>query len=241
MTLFRRGFDGFVLTALAAFVISFSTEALAQVNRPGRVPQPRPTVSPTPVQSRDLPVVVSRAEDYNEDGGGVDTLGEAAEPKTGAVNPSKTIKNLQERIKQLEAGRRPDPDEKEKRLLLNLEILTKAEQRSESLRKQFFEMIEKENSIQTRLDAIENEIRPEAIERSVAGIGSFRPEELRAARRRNLESERNNLQNLLTEVQRHKSNLDLNIQKADVLVERLRVKLEADIDAALSDEAGKQP
>jgi hypothetical protein len=120
--------------------------------------------------------------------------------------------------------------------MLNLDILTRAEQRAETLRKQLFEMIDKENQIKTRLDQIENDIRPEMLERSVAFAGSLRPEELRDNRRKNLEVDRNNLQKLLTEIQNTKSSLELNVQKADTLVEKLRFRLEKEIDKALADE-----
>jgi len=120
--------------------------------------------------------------------------------------------------------------------MLNLDILTRAEQRAETLRKQLFDMIERENQIKTRLDQIENDIRPEMLERSVAFAGSLRPEELRDNRRKNLEVDRRNLQNLLTEIQNTKSSLELNVQKADILVEKFRFKLEKEIDNALADE-----
>lgn len=238
MVSFRIRIKVLLTAALAASLAGLTIAAAAQVRRPNAPASPQPTASPTPKGSRNVPEVISRAEDFDVQEAPSE---ESAGKKESTADADSKIKELQEKIKQLESGRRPDPDEKEKKLLLNLEILTKAEQRAESLRKQFFEMIEKENSLQTRLDGIENESRPEAIERAVAGIGSLRPEELRAARRRNLESEKNNLQNLLAEVQRHKNNLELTISKADALVERLRLKLEADIDASLNDEAGRQP
>ncbi len=119
---------------------------------------------------------------------------------------------------------------------MNLDILTKAEQRADSLRKQLFEMIEKESTIRTKLDQIENNIRPEVIDREIAFAGTMRPEELRNMRKKNMEIERTNLQSLLVEVQKTKANIDQNVQKADSLVEKLRVKLEKEIDDALADE-----
>jgi hypothetical protein len=63
--------------------------------------------------------------------------------------------------------------------------------------------------------------------------GSLRPEELRDARRKSLEAERRNLQALLTEVQATRANLDQTVLRADAMVEKLRLKLEKDIDDAL--------
>ena len=188
------------------------------------------------------PVIISRAEDYPLDTPVLSATVENAvrtEVVEATNNSEKIISDLTERIRALEAAKKDDYDQKQKRLALNLEILTKAEQRVESLRKQSFEMLDKETSIKTKLEQIENDLRPESIDRNIAFVGSLRPEELRAARKKSLEAERTNLQNMLAEVQRTRSNLDLNVQKAELLVEKLRTKLEADIDSALQDDPTK--
>jgi hypothetical protein len=123
--------------------------------------------------------------------------------------------------------------------LLNLDILNRAEQRSESLRKQLFEMIEKESTIKTKLDLIEMSIRPEAIEREVSLAGTLRPEDLRALKKKQLEVERTNLQSILGEIQRTKLTLEQNLNRSDAMVEKLRVKLEKEIDDALADDPSK--
>lgn len=145
------------------------------------------------------------------------------------------IKELSDRIKSLEAGRKNDYDEKQKRLSLNLDILTKAESRAESLRKQLFEMVEKETTVQTRLEQIRFDARPEAIERSTAFVGSMRPEEIRDQRRKSLDVERKNLETLLTQIQTSRASLEENVSKADFLVEKVRLKLDKDIDDALTE------
>jgi predicted nucleic acid-binding Zn-ribbon protein len=119
--------------------------------------------------------------------------------------------------------------------------VTRAEQRSESLRKQLFDMIEKENAVKTKLDSLEYDLRPEVIDRNQAFIGSLRPEEIRAARRKSLESERANLQSLLTEIQKTRASLDASLQRSDALVERLRTKFEKEIDTALDDDSENKP
>ena len=101
-------------------------------------------------------------------------------------------------------------------------------------------MIEKENTIRGRMDQIDNDMRPESIERSMATVGSLRPEELREQRRRSLGLEKGNLQALLTEVQKNRTNLELNLQRSDTLVERLRVRIEKEIDTALAEDE-KEP
>ena len=147
---------------------------------------------------------------------------------------------MQTRIKKLESPQKNDYDERQKRLLTNLDILTKAEQRSESLRKQRFELMEKENAIRSRIDQIDADSRPEVIEKSVAIAGTLRPEELREARRRSLDAEKRNLQSLLNEVSATRANLDQNVVRADALVEKLRTRLEKDIDDALDSKEPEQ-
>lgn len=162
------------------------------------------------------------------------------QPQT-APTPTNTerLAELLERVKRLETQRTSASsasDEKQKALLMNLDIITRAEQRSDSLRKQLFEMIEKENTIKTRLEQIEYDARPDVVERSVQIAGSMRPEEVREARRRSLAAEKANLQSLLTEIQNTRGNLAAALQRADLMVEKLRFKLEKDIDDALEDD-----
>ena len=60
----------------------------------------------------------------------------------------------------------------------------------EKLRAQLIEMQTKEQDLRTRLAQLEESLKPENIERSLAGVGSTRPEELRESRRRHLTAQR---------------------------------------------------
>ena len=97
-------------------------------------------------------------------------------------------------------------------------------------------MIEKENSVKTRLDQFESDIRPEAISRSSVFAGSLRPEEIRELRQKSLDSERRNLQTLLTEIENTRTNIGFTLVKSDTLVEKLRLKLEKEIDDSFKTE-----
>ena len=124
-------------------------------------------------------------------------------------------------------------EDKNKALLTNLDIITKGEQRVDQLRKQLFDIIEREGATKSKLDQVELDLRPEAIERSLAFTGSLRPEDAREARRRSLDSERRSLQASLSDIQALRAGLDANMRKAEALVEKLRQKFEKDIEAAL--------
>ena len=206
--------------------------------KPKTVSIAKPSSTPTE------PEIVSRAEDFVSDDSQIGSQELVPQTTTETpqtvedriANTNKRVKELNSRIKNLESGRGNEYDEKQKRLLLNLDILTRAEQRAESLRKQLFDMVEKESTIKTKLDQIENDIRPEVIERQVAFAGTLRPEELREMKRKNLDIERRNLQSLLLQIQSTRANIEGSVQRADLMVEKLRLKLEKDIDDALVDE-----
>lgn len=185
----------------------------------------KPLATPPPVLTG--AEIISRADDLIE----VPVALPVEKPvKQTTASNTTHIRELSERVKKLESAERGVYDEKQRRLLLNLDILTRAEQRTESLRKQLFEMIEKENAVKSRLDQIELDIRPEMIERSMQLAGSMKPEELRDSRRKSLTAERTNLQALMTEIQNTRTNLNANLLRAELMVEKLRTKLEKDID-----------
>lgn len=216
----------FFLAIVSLAVLILNIDINAQTRRK-RVPKAVPIATPTPAVE---PQIISRAEDFPDEN--------AAEPSPtpppGNSVSEATIEELGNRIKSLESSsRKKDPDEKQKRLLLNLDILSRAEQRSETLRKQLWDMIERESSIKTKLNMIDLDIRPEMIERQTSMTGSLRPEELRNMRKKSLEGEKANLESLLVEVQKTKASLEQSVLKADDMVDRLRVKLEKEIDAAI--------
>lgn len=230
-----RNITVFGLTALLS-VSLLAIDGDSQTNRN----KPTAKASPTPVRSSE-PAVISRADDYPV------VVIEPAPQNVDQTQPQTTssdatIEELRLRLLQLEAkSNKKDPDEKQRRLSMNLDILTKSEQRADNLRKQLFEMIEKESSIRTRVDQIDNDMRPETLERSLAIVGSLRPEQLREQKRRSLELEKANLQVLLTEVQKNRNNLEQNLLRADALVEKLRLKIEKEIDDALTEDDEKKP
>ena len=227
------------LFLLAGFVLLgvLSSEINAQPARRAKTGKSRPKVQPTPLPQ--TAEIISRDKDYSVQTQIIEpetSEPQSASPQENTDDSESRIKELNQRIEQLEGERKNSSDDKSKRLLLNLDILTRAEQRTETLRKQMFEMIEKESQIRTKLDQIAGDIRPELLERQVAFAGSLRPEELREARRKNLEIERKNLQTLLSDIQTVRTNLELNVQKADILVQKLRDKLEKEIDDSLAEE-----
>ena len=133
------------LVLVALVLVASATQGFAQTER--KTPKPMAT----PLSTLSGAEIISRAGDYLEP-----TANVVAPPTTKTTSTtSARIKELTERVNKLESSQKNDYDEKQKRMLLNLDILTRAEQRAESLRKQYFEMIEKENIVKSRLDQIE--------------------------------------------------------------------------------------
>ncbi|MBV9215408.1 MAG: hypothetical protein JO053_04455 [Acidobacteria bacterium] len=208
---------------LAAITVSAAAQAKKRT-------QPKPLATPPPNEAE----VVSRANDYPDTSSIIVPVDKSAATDKKPSVTSTRLTELEARMKKVESEKNETYDEKQKRMLLNLDILTKAEARSEGLRKQMFDMVEKENSIKTRLDQIDYESRPEVIERTLQLAGSLRPEEVRDSKRKALLAEKANLTALLADVQSTRANLASTLQKSDELVEKLRDKLEKDINDALA-------
>ena len=107
----------------------------------------------------------------------------------------------------------------------NLDLLTHSEERAEVLRKLLFELIEKETAYRTRMTQMDEDQRPENIERALSGIGTTRTVEMRETRRRSLESERRGLESLLSLTSQSRARLEEDVKQADLLVSRFRQRL----------------
>ena len=110
--------------------------------------------------------------------------------------------------------------------LLDMDRLSKAEQRAENLRSQQFEAESKLADFQSKLEDTEYLMKPENIEREMATYGSTRPEVVRDARRRKLESERNRILAQMKLLETRRSRVEGAVATADAEVDLLRRRLE---------------
>lgn len=117
--------------------------------------------------------------------------------------------------------------EENERAQLEMERLTRAEQRTESLRAQLLDVETKLADLQPRLAQIEYSLKPENIERAAAGFGTFRPEEIRETRKRQLETELAGVNAQIRILEGSRTRLEAAIITADAEVDRLRRRLEA--------------
>ena len=92
---------------------------------------------------------------------------------------------------------------------------TTAQEKAASLRVQLTEVETKQAQLQTRLQTLEENLKAENIEHSLAGVGSTRPEDLREQRRRQFEIERNGVRAQLDLLATSHSRLETAIAQAD--------------------------
>ena len=87
----------------------------------------------------------------------------------------------------------------------------------EKLRAQLLEVQGKEDVLRTREQQLEESLKPENIERSLAGVGSTKPEELREHRRRQLTIERDGVLAQLKILETSRQRLETAIANAEAL------------------------
>ena len=87
----------------------------------------------------------------------------------------------------------------------------------EKLKAQLLEVQGKEEALRERAAQLDESLKPENIERSLAGIGSTRPEELRESRRRQLMIEKDGVLAQLKTVETSRQRLETALANAEVL------------------------
>jgi hypothetical protein len=94
---------------------------------------------------------------------------------------------------------------------------TSAQEVAANLHVQLSEVQVRTAEIQARDEQLEEDLKPENIERSLAGIGSTRPELLREQRRRQLEIARAHVRAQLDELDRSRARLETAVAEADAV------------------------
>ncbi len=97
----------------------------------------------------------------------------------------------------------------------NAQESSSAAESVEKLRAQLLEVQGKEEALRVRVQQLDESLKPENIERSLAGIGSTKPEELRELRRRQLTIERDGVQAQLKVLETSRQRLETAIANAE--------------------------
>lgn len=143
--------------------------------------------------------------------------------KSGNADMQQTINQLSTQVDRL--NDKLTQMQQNDRTLIDMERLTRAEQRAESLRAQQLDTESKLADAQSKLEQIDYQLRPENIERA-AGYGTTHPEEAREARRRQLENEKSRLLAQTKILETSRARLETSVANADAEVDTLRQKIE---------------
>src|SRR5690242_6052542 len=135
-----------------------------------------------------------------------------------------TINNLSNQVNRL--NEKLTQMQEDDRYQLDMERLTRAEQRSEQLRMQLVDVQSKIADLEAQLEQIDYALKPENIDRATQGYGTVHPEDARDARRKQLESQKSRTQAQLKILQTSESRLEVSVANADNEVDTLRAKLE---------------
>lgn len=174
--------------------------------------------------------IISTADETSDPQVDETTQTPETKPKTGkttADDPEmqRTINSLSNQVNKLndKLGQMQETDQ----ALLDMERLSRAEQRAEALRSQQVEVESKLADLQSRLEDTEYLMKPENIERDMATYGSTRPEVVRETRRRKLESDKTRLLAQIKILETSRSRLESATVTADAEVDLLRRRLES--------------
>ncbi|HYT49270.1 MAG TPA: hypothetical protein VEL78_02700 [Pyrinomonadaceae bacterium] len=117
--------------------------------------------------------------------------------------------------------------------LVDLERLSRAEQRSAQLRSELRDVQAKKADLEAHLEDVDYALKPENIERATQGYGTTRPEEVREQRRKQLEAEKQRGQAQLDQLRASEDRLQQAIATSDAEVDRLQKKMDAADRAAI--------
>jgi phage shock protein A len=144
------------------------------------------------------------------------TTNEKEEMQQTITTLSNQVNKLNDKLSQMQ---------EDDRYQLDMERLTRAEQRAEQLRSQLMDIEGKIADFQARLEQIDFALQPENIESATAGYGSTRPEQAREARKKQLEGEKARVTAQLRLAESSKTRLENAVASADTEVDMLRTKL----------------
>ena len=100
-------------------------------------------------------------------------------------------------------------------VVVNAQERATAADRVDQLKAQLLEVQGKEEALRARAAQLEEALKPENIERSLAGVGSTRPEELRETRRRQLTIERDGVLAQLRILETSRNRLETALREAE--------------------------
>lgn len=232
------------ITLTLCLVLCFCfVEADAQTHKKKRTHRAAKPAAPRPVIKNPVIAPATTAENSSagdvkvistadETGSETDSSSEVPQPKkpkntarssSDREDMQQTINTLSNQVNRL--NDRLSEMQENDRYLMDMERLTRAEQRAEQLRSQLIDVQTKIGTLQSHLEEDGYLLKPENIEKTTQGYGTVHPEEAREARRRQLERDKANTQSQLSILETSRVRLESAITSADAEVDLLRAKL----------------
>ena len=228
----KRTIRDFLMAALALLIVTgfLLVDSSAQRRRKRRTSRSRPTAPRITNPAIYQPSPGDNATDTNN---ATDNTNTQTTPATDQdpETTRKTIRSLSNQVDKL--SDKINQMEESQRSLVDLERLSRAEQRSAQLRTELRDVQAKQAELEARAEDIDYALKPENIERSVAGYGTTHPEELRAQRHRQLENEKERVRKQLDQMNESIQRLQQAIAASDAEAERLHKRLDAADEAAI--------
>lgn len=104
--------------------------------------------------------------------------------------------------------------------------MTQEEQRAENLEEQLFLIAKEEALLQTQLEEVTEQLRPENIDQ-LQILGSTRPEQVRESTRRKLTNQQARIQAQIQLLQQRRIRIQSSMSVTDVLIQSLRAQMQA--------------
>ena len=228
----------FALSAMLVLAICFSEAQSQRRRRPSRrVTHPvrsQPVPLPAPVNSQTGPeaTIVSTADEppaqEHKNTSKRATNNQASHSGNSEAEQERmrrTVDHLSGQVTELSNKLNQMKDQQN--TLVDLERLSRAEQRAENFRAQLRDVLDKESALQARLEQIDYDLRPESIQMRAALVGTLRPDEVREAIRRQLESEKARVRKQLDQLASSRVRLEAAVASAETEVDRLRARIDA--------------
>lgn len=125
--------------------------------------------------------------------------------------------------------------EKQQNILAAFEYLNRAEQRLATLQNFKIDLTKKQTEINLQLAQIEDDLRPESVDRSVALRGTTDAEGLREIRRQALNRAQRELRDLSRDISGDISEIDREIRETQLFLKRIRGRIFPEIEKEIAD------
>lgn len=248
-----RGFSKLILTATMILSVSVvGVAAQKKKKRTRRTSKPvavrpvitNPDIAPPTTTDGDVKIISTADQGDQETSS---DKPQTTKPKSSATSEQKddmqqTITTLSNQVNRL--NDKLTQMQEDDRYQLDMERLTRAEQRAEQIRTQLIDTQSKLADLEARLDQVNYNLKPENIERTIAGMGTLHPEDARESRRKQLENEKSRIEAQIKILDNSKTRLESSLANADSEVDTLRAKLEqrrAQMDASPTTTAEPKP